>query len=297
VEAVGGDATSATDLSGGGGGGGRILFIGDWSQYSGRIDARGGKSTGAAGRPGTFYATQFPSSLTFRGSAALPAQVYRLADLTLPDALSVLHLRPDLSRQRSPLLIVGNLTLNLGGRLRADGEGFPGGMGTGTGMFGGAGDGSLGGGGGYGGAGGNGTGANANGGIEYGAADRPTDLGSGGAGLNGGSGGGTIQVCVTNQLALGGVISAAGESRAALGAYGGGSGGSIFVEAATISFTDPLDGGTSSRFSAVGAAGGTGAGSGGGGRIRVIVHDNSSVAGRCFVNGGSGAAGGSVQCD
>ncbi len=143
------------------------------------------------------------------------------------------------------------------------------------------------GGGGYGGAGAHAAangGPGGVGGITYGSATNPTDLGSGGGCTHldcnnnpGGAGGGAITLVVSGKLTNNGTVSAQG---AAATGYtsGGGSGGALNVTVGTLSGVG--------SFVADGGAGnheccgfGGGGGSGGGGRIFVSVttHTNDST--------------------
>ncbi len=117
------------------------------------------------------------------------------------------------------------------------------------------------------------------GGVAYGSAQVPVDLGSGGGGADssrGGAGGGALHVVAAGMLKLDGVISADGGAGAGNG--GGGSGGSIWIEAGELTGDGAVQ--------AKGGEGGTGAGGGAGGRIAVYFERssftgqaNSSVAG------------------
>ena len=159
----------------------------------------------------------------------------------------------------------GNITIETGSKISADGQGYVGGVGPGVGnpddyMHAGSG-------GGYGGQGGNSGGSSQGGGIgglTYGSSTMPIELGSGG-GSAGGSGGGNIRLNVSGTLTLNGVISANGNSGTNTpcgpGAGGGGSGGSILVTVGTLT--------GNGSFTANGGAGGiggcTGTGDNGGG--------------------------------
>jgi hypothetical protein len=187
----------------------------------------------------------------------------------------------------------GNLTIEAGSKISADGQGYAGNVGPGAGnadpyM-------SIGSGGGYGGQGGPSPPGGAIGGAVYGSSLMPTDLGSGGGSV-GGSGGGSIRINVSGMLAVNGTISAnggTGPSRACgTGGGGGGAGGSILVTAGTLS--------GSGLFTANGGAGGVGGcttsgddgGGGGGGRIAVSYAAEQSFGGfvASSANGGGGGA-------
>jgi len=160
-------------------------------------------------------------------------------------------------------IVAQDLTIEAGGWLSADQEGYPGGGGPGAGMAGAL---NLGaGGGGHGGFGGDAF-QGAAGGAGYGDALQPSTLGSGGGNNNdqGGSGGGAIHLVVSNTFSLDGLISADGGHPPAVYAYnpGGGAGGSIWIEAANLTGA-----GTIRTNGALGAYNGPGtAGAGAGGR-------------------------------
>jgi len=134
-------------------------------------------------------------------------------------------------------LNLANLTVESGGKVSADGTGYPGRHESGTGPGAGASAWATGGGGGHGAKGQNAAGS---GGNAYDSAARPVLPGSsGGAGqdiyhsvLPGGAGGGAMWLSVSDTLAVNGTISADGVIGAARS--GGGSGGSILVEATNL---------------------------------------------------------------
>jgi len=168
-----------------------------------------------------------------------------------------------------------NVTVEAGGSMSADGQGYTTGMGPG-------GSGSYATGGSYGGQG------SGNGGPTYGSATQPTDLGSAGGGAYGGSshGGGAIALNVPGNLVLDGAITANGQSNAS-GNNAGGAGGSVWIT------TGNLTG--SGTISANGNQGSNAAG--GGGRIAVYYVSGSGYSGfaNCAANGGgTGAANGTV---
>jgi hypothetical protein len=168
-----------------------------------------------------------------------------------------------------------SITVESGGAIHANGEGYSGTNSSGNGPGGGEGTRSDsnggGGGGGHGAFGGNPQSTH-HGGGTYGDILHPLDLGSaGGAGYarNGGAGGGAISIIVHQDLVVDGVISANGQNGAAhsFGAAGGGSGGSIW-----LSIANNLKGSGS-----IEASGGLGfqvseedSGGGAGGRISVF---------------------------
>ncbi|MBZ0166576.1 MAG: hypothetical protein K8I00_07185, partial [Candidatus Omnitrophica bacterium] len=150
--------------------------------------------------------------------------------------------------------------------------------------------GTGGGGGGYGGEGGT-----TYGGITYGSATAPVDLGSGGFGLligsnevipTGGYGGGRIQLNVSDTLTVNGTLSANGGIPHSSGIQnGGGSGGSIYVltESFTGSGAITANGGKSGPVAGSGAGGG-----GGGGRIAIFHRQAETYTGVTTATGGTG---------
>ena len=193
----------------------------------------------------------------------------------------------------------GNITVNSGGVISANGKGFPGGTNysydsKGKGIGGGdSKDGNGAGGGGYGGAGGRGYAANSIGGITYGSSTTPTDLGSGGgcgypSGV-GGNGGGAIKLEASGILDNSGVISADGNSGTTNTNAGPGSGGSIWVICGTLQ--------GNGSFSSKGGMGSPvnnylGSGGGGGGRISLQPTNYDTYAGNIIVSGARGGYGG-----
>lgn len=172
-------------------------------------------------------------------------------------------------------MTVGDLVIEAGGHLSADGQGYAASDSgqpvryTGSGPGGGGEDG---GGGGYGGRGGF-----VNRGRTYGSENYPTDLGSGGGGAHSTArGGGAIQI-VVGALTLDGLISANGLQNDYGWNRGGGSGGSLFVSAGTLSggglFT--ANGGDSAFWDGVFTDG-----AGGGGRIAVYASVMAGFAGQ-----------------
>ncbi len=167
----------------------------------------------------------------------------------------------------APSLKAGNLVLRVGGRIHADGEGYWMGQGPGTGT--GNGGASYGG---LGGSSGNGTA-----GATYGVAELPSQPGSGGLANNATPrGGGAVRLVVPGALTLDGTISANG-LRATEWWHGCGSGGSIWVDAGTLSGAGRItaNGGAYEWYN-----------SGGGGRIAVYCWTPSAfAASNLVVNG------------
>ncbi|MBI5421096.1 MAG: DUF2341 domain-containing protein, partial [Parcubacteria group bacterium] len=184
----------------------------------------------------------------------------------------------------------GDVSIDTTSSISADGQGYTAvtqGAGHGPG---GGGAGSGGGGGGYGAAGGNGVGAT--GGVSYGSATAPTDLGSAGGagdccGRIGSAGGGAIRLVVTGTLTLNGTVTSNGANVAGDYPYAGaGSGGSIYVTTGTLtgSGTFTANGGSLNNT-------GGGGGGGAGGRIAVYYTTNTFL-GTLTVNGGIGTQSG-----
>ena len=181
------------------------------------------------------------------------------------------------------LTIAGDLTVDAGGSISADGRGFAGDSGPGSGTPASAGSSSNGaGGGGYGGSGATGRNGFA-GGIPYGSITAPIDLGSGGGGYalyvdDGGWGGGSLRLTVDGTCTLEGMVTATGTAGDETGG-GGGSGGSIYLTVGTFTGTGSI--------TANGGSGGSNAGGGGGGRI-AIYYDVDTFTGSTTACGGSG---------
>ncbi|MEI7437485.1 MAG: DUF2341 domain-containing protein, partial [bacterium] len=154
----------------------------------------------------------------------------------------------------------GNLFIQRGGGVNAEGRGFAYGTGYGKGT-------SMAGGG-YGGKGGNSQGGTA-GGSAYGVTNAPRHPGSGGARYGAGyvtynNGGGLIWFEVTGDAIIDGTLNAKGAAGNSPVNYGaGGAGGGIFILCNTLSGTN------SGRIQADGGTGGTFAGAGGGGRVSI----------------------------
>ncbi|MBI4655140.1 MAG: 30S ribosomal protein S8 [Elusimicrobia bacterium] len=185
-----------------------------------------------------------------------------------------------------------NLIVEAGGKIDANGKGYPWGGGPGRGVH----VEQAGSGGGYGGNGGNGYWRKtAIGGKVYGSIMEPGDMGSGGGyggddeWSPGGSGGGLLKIKVSGELRLDGVISANGTNGRAsyIDAGAGGSGGGIYITANKITGSGEItsNGGAGSRGgSAVG-------GGGGGGRIALYYADGIGFTGKVKAYGGYGDGG------
>ncbi len=168
--------------------------------------------------------------------------VYNLTSLTVSATLTL---------QGATTINAANVTVEGGGSISADGQGYPGancntppnnpaGGGPGGGPFNCNNNGN---GGSYGGLG---TGPNTSSVATYGSSLAPTDLGSGGSGgyqvypagnPTGGNGGGAIRLIVTGTLTNNGIVSANGGNGTAYylgGVAGSGSGGSVYVTTGTL---------------------------------------------------------------
>lgn len=189
------------------------------------------------------------------------------------------------------LEVSGNLTVESGGQISADGGGFPSGQGPGAGTAGGGNQFNNygGGGGGHGGFGG--YARIPLGGPGYGSLTQPLEFGSGGgtAGGAGGAGGGRIRISA-GTLQLDGRISAEGrngvqsapEATYKIPSGGGGAGGSVLISVSNLlgSGTISANGGDSPA--QYGAGGG-----GGGGRI-AVTYGSTAFAGSVLSKGGGG---------
>jgi hypothetical protein len=291
--------------NGGGGGGGRVAIEYGTNLFSGNIAAHGGdginrggagtvytKSRGSSfaelvidngGHPGT-NTSWLPSgtvNLTITGGAVVtPTGSLVLNSLVIgPDSALVFS-------NKMQLTIRGDLLIQHGGAIMADGAGYGPGLGSGGGRFSDSPQGVFAGGGGYGGNGACGATTAMTGGATYGSLTAPLDWGSGGGGVrtvpgrSGAAGGGAIQISVNGTLTVLGRVSANGSD--AVQGGGGGSGGSINIS------THGLVG--SGLISANGGLGGPQSGGGGGGRIAIAVDQPNTFGGTITAFGGGGYA-------
>jgi hypothetical protein len=152
------------------------------------------------------------------------------------------------------------VTVNPGGSVDVQGKGFAANRGPGAGSITAA---NCGFGGSYGGLGGLHTCSGGSIGVAYGSVSQPTDLGSGGSYNNSTAGGGAIKIFSPSTITIDGVITATGATTTAAFSAAG-SGGSVWLDAPTI---------TTASAGAITATGGgrtsgcSGGGAGGGGRI------------------------------
>ncbi len=300
ISANGGNAAS---LYAGGGGGGRIIIACDTDSFTGAKAAYGGIGYGTGG-PGTIYSTPAeggpPYSLVVdngsRVGAASPLDFLPVPiDLivsgnaavypTVPATLQSLRLASGgriFQTEDKPgieLNVYEDVVIESGCAITADGAAY-GLAGPGWGLAGPY----YGAGGGYGGRGGDASDPGVLGGMPYGSALKPVDLGSrGGNGMTtfeGGAGGGKIKMTVDGAFTLDGLLSANGLTGGYTG--GGGSGGSIWVVADGFS-------GAGSVSANGGDAASMNAGGGGGGRICLAYTGTSSLStANASANGGDG---------
>ncbi|HEY5915056.1 MAG TPA: hypothetical protein VJA21_31060, partial [Verrucomicrobiae bacterium] len=273
---------------GGGGGGGRIALYFDTNNFVGVLQAHGGVGA-TGGGAGTVYSkanatavgnllvenggragatTPLSGSVVYsvsvqNGAVLNPAKGITFESLLVGSNAWVSFSSP------GQITVNGDLRVQPGGAMVADGAGYPGGQGPGAGgsAFGT----QLGGGGGYGGFGSSRVSDGPVGGRTYGSFSQPSDPGSGGGNSlgsvygSGGPGGGAIQLLVNGAFVVDGKISADGMTGIGAGS-GGGSGGSIWLSAASLSGMGAI--------SASGAPGNGYGGGGGGGRIALYLGTN-----------------------
>ena len=291
---------------GGGGSGGCIALQYSQNLFSGVISAYGGGGY-AWGGAGTVYlkannqltgqvlldngghvgtntpvAYSSPFDLTIRGGAvAFPGPTpsssayLQLSNLLISTGgtLTCLPTQPELD-----LSVLRNATIDGGGVITVDGNGFGIASGPGAGLT----KNSIGSGAGYGGNGG--ASSLSPGGPAYGSSQQPVDRGSGGGSGGpgaqaGGEGGGALRMTVGGALSVNGRISAGGNV-ATQDDGGGGSGGSLWLTAGALvgSGVIAADGGAGEPYSG---------GGGGGGRIAIYSPLNA-FSGLVSSAGGSG---------
>ena len=175
------------------------------------------------------------------------------------------------------LTTTGDVWVDEGGAINADGKGYLFSEGLGNGSQ--SGSPLTGNGAGHGGLGGS---SATGGGASYGSTQQPSHKGSTG-GLGGGSGGGALRLIVGGAFVLNGSLSANGNS-GSTNRSGGGSGGSIWITAQSLSGAG-----------AISASGGSGEpvyGNGGGGGRVAIECENNMFLGSIVAHGGAGAQAG-----
>ncbi len=300
---------------GGGGGGGRIALYLNTNQFTGAISAYGGAGF-MAGGAGTVYTMLGNSAAELlldnggqQGANTSLGTVTGAYDLTITNGAvlaaggststirnlfigtnSFLTVAQSESVLTLQVTVTSNATIQPGGGIIGDGDGYtPGTSGVGSGATGVANGISSGGGGGYGGYGGVSAGVSA-GGNSYGIITEPSQAGS--AGGNGGGtspsnlggiGGGFIELTVGGTLQVGGNITANGNPGVGQGS-GGGSGGGIRLQVGQLT--------GSGNISANGGAGESILGGGGGGGRIAITYSTNLFAGSISARGGPGFSAG-----
>ncbi|MBI4678746.1 MAG: hypothetical protein HY748_14295 [Elusimicrobia bacterium] len=180
------------------------------------------------------------------------------------------------------------MAIGSGGKVSADGKGYPGAQGPGKGADGTTMTNNSGSGGGYGGKGGNFAGVA--GGNAYGSVVEPTDLGSGGGFgyatyTGGGAGGGALKLTVSGELRVDGSVTANGVATTHIywwdSGGGGGSGGSVLIRAGSLAGSGLIAANGGSKTV-------SGGGGGGGGRIAVYHGGPTSFSGIMTAEGGLG---------
>lgn len=303
----------AGNHSGGGGGGGRIAVWYSLNQFAGAYSAHGG-SGGHYGGAGTIYLT---SSFVGQGnssqlivdnggargtntlisgvagvvdfnigsgaSAVISGSALSLNSLTISSngSLGLAPLSPAGQITFATLTVNSNLTIQPGGSISLDGEGYPANSGPGHGTAGG--NIGIGGGAGHGGSGGAGDSLTAIGGGGYGSINEPQEPGSGGGVFgtpSGSAGGAALHLIVNRILTVDGTISVNGTAGTVSGA-GGGSGGALWLSAQTFAGSGRIsaDGGEGEYFG--------GGGGGAGGRIAALFTTNN-FTGTFSAHGGFG---------
>ncbi len=273
----------------GGGGGGRIaVYAASGSTFTGTFLAAGGDgySRGGAGtallKVGDARATVWIDN---NGATDL-RETTEFYGYTLLDADVVVRggarLGPRREQADFELSIAGDLTVETGSALFADGRGHPSGTGPGAGM--GGPSFTCAAGGGHGGAGGRSRPDcnDAPGGACHGSITQPSDMGSGGGRDNsalGGAGGGAIRLIIGGNFQHDGTATASGLNGGA--ESGGGAGGGLWIDCESLS-------GSGSFVANGGNADATWAGGGGGGRIAVYAAGGSTFSGTFLAAGGNG---------
>ena len=283
--------------NGGGGGGGRVKIAYNTSSFTGTVSVAGGAdglgctTPGTAGYPGTY---SFPDGgdLTVARSFALAPGSYAIPNLVIRSN-AILSCQADLTTSTGVSIASSSITIERGGVLCADGQGFPIAQGIGRGM-----NGSYygGGGGTYGGIGGHAQDYRGGygGTMAYGSSNAPVSLGSGGGADTHFAnsicyGGGALHIASPAAvLTVNGRLSASGASGTYKHSTGGGSGGSLWVECKTLTGSGDI----SARGGDGGSTGGWGAGGGGGGGRISLNYIQWNYAGTTNVDGGTGPTNG-----
>jgi hypothetical protein len=293
---------------GGGGGGGRVAIQYGVNAFEGGISAYGGGGY-AWGGAGTIYTKAnsqtmgqilvdnggnygaktpipylAPFDLTVQNRAvAYPSSAYLvLSNLFIHagGSFTCLNIQSPIVQTNLDIAVLRDATIDAGGVVTVDGNGFAGGSGPGRGLS----TNWIGSGAGYGGNGG--ASSLLPGGTTYGSTQQPVDRGSsGGIGLEAllgaAAGGGAIRLTVGGTLTVNGRLSADGDA-ALQDDGGGGSGGSIWLTAEALAGTGAIaaDGGAGELYDG---------GGGGGGRIAIYTPVNA-FGGLVSAAGGIGAS-------
>jgi len=301
ISANGGSA----DAVGGGGAGGRIAVTWRSNSFTGNFTARGGAGAHFGGA-GTVFSSGNPA---FQNSPPLPPQLVidnggiRGSNTLLSTSISGIGLvvgsgasvilgSPQMNcstltissnasvgvsgNNLFTVTVAGNATIQPGGAIQLDGEGYAANNGPGLGRNT-SNSGSGGGHGGYGSAS-----ATTFGGLSYDSISIPEQSGSGGGSstATGSAGGAAMHLTVNGTLTLNGSITANGIDGVSSGA-GGGAGGALWLSAASLSGSGTIsaNGGDGEFFG--------GGGGGAGGRIAVYFSSNQ-FSGTISADGGQG---------
>lgn len=293
-------ARGGPSWTGGGGGGGRIAFYfgpgGDasagYSAAGGAGNEFGGAGTGYwkpghkphgellvsnDGHPGQWTPLSTPGlfelTVGYHGRVYAPVPFTNtVLTIKTNGVISCTNLQQGVS-----LTVLGNATVEPGGKIDLSGRGFAPMTGPGAGVRNGIGNGT---GAGHGGVGGTTTGGGAVGGV-YGSILTPSTLGSGGGDGYGGSGGGALHVVVGGTLRVDGTVSVSGTAGSS--DDGGASGGSLWAEVGALSGTGTI--------TAAGSSSVTGGG-GAGGRIALYFGANDFTGDLTAAGGGGNEYGG-----
>ncbi|HXT13669.1 MAG TPA: hypothetical protein VN873_19120, partial [Candidatus Angelobacter sp.] len=293
----------AGNNGGGGGGGGRVAISSNTNLFTGSITARGGAGTHFGGA-GTIYLSASAGlsktsqlivdnggahgTNTFINGTGVASDVLITngASVTVPGANQTMwnsltiasgsSLGLNFNSLSATISVFSNLTVQAGGSLALDGQGYAANLGQGRGS-------ASGGGAGHGGYGGPGSNLSAPAGISYDLIENPSQAGSGGGGapnISGSAGGGALHLLVNGILTDNGIISANGQPGTAPGA-GGGAGGSLWLSVGRFAGAGKIlaDGGNGEMFG--------GGGGGAGGRIAIDFNSNQ-FTGTISAHGGTG---------
>lgn len=200
----------------------------------------------------------FGADLTVNSYTVLAPGTYNYDNLTVNDTLVC---QGDTNTGTGVIINCVNLTVNAGGAITADSQGYPKGQGPGAPPAS-----STSAGGSYGGWGGPGGVSSQPASPPYGSVNAPVSLGSGaGTVTSKGTGGGAIKLVVSNEARIDGAVSANGEDST----YVGASGGSVYIITKTLSGSGQIRaiGGKSYSGNTVAC--------GGGGRIAIYYEANN----------------------